>query len=249
MLSRLASLPTDEDTRNHALSAYQILETVRREAGRLINDPDLEALGLQQNHVRLYRRWAEDLDLVEILLPFIERYNNADKRLTRLTATFAQQVGWPSPITPLVTTFSSQYFWTLVGFNLVCVPTGEAFSLLSLPDLCHELGHILLFENEPLFLDGFAYELTSYIRVEKQRVDWSQRPPDYIQLYDLLFAQWYDAWVREFVSDMVATYLVGPAFGWQHVRLATSSGRSPFKPALGAVAEHPADDSRLRGVV
>jgi hypothetical protein len=48
--------------------------------------------------------------------------------------------------------------------------------------------------------------------------DLRQRPPGYIALYDRVLAQWIDSWLPEFVGDMVATYLVGPAFGWQHIR-------------------------------
>jgi hypothetical protein len=91
--------------------------------------------------------------------------------------------------------------------------------------------------------------LAAYIEREQQRVAAQQRPPEYRQLYDLLFAQWYDAWLREFIADMVATYLVGPAFGWQQVRLCADRSQNAYHPALGEAAEHPADEARLRGVL
>ncbi len=51
-------------------------------------------------------------------------------------------------------------------------------------------------------------------------------------------------------SDVVATYLVGPAFGWQHVRLCADRSRDAYRPTLGDErSTHPADEARLRGVV
>jgi hypothetical protein len=48
---------------------------------------------------------------------------------------------------------------------------------------------------------------------------------------------------------MVATYLVGPAFGWQHVRLCAGRGQDAYHPTLGGTVEHPADEARLRGML
>jgi hypothetical protein len=48
---------------------------------------------------------------------------------------------------------------------------------------------------------------------------------------------------------MVATYLVGPAYGWQHVRLCASTSSAAYHPTLGERADHPADEARLRDMV
>jgi hypothetical protein len=157
-------------------------------------------------------------------------------------------VRWPT-LTPLVAALSSQYYWTMPDFNLICTPATEGTTLLGLPDLCHELGHILLLHYETTLTGDFIHELATYIEHEQRRVAAQQRPPEYRRLYNLLFAQWHDAWLREFVSDMIATYLVGPAFGWQHVRLCAGRSQDAYHPALGETAEHPADEARLRGVL
>src|SRR5262249_13578137 len=72
---------------------------------------------------------------------------------------------------------------------------------------------------------------------------------DYIALYDQLLVQWRDPRLREFVSELVATYLVGPAFGWQHVRLCSGRRQMAYQPALGQSAEHPADEARLGAIL
>ena len=48
---------------------------------------------------------------------------------------------------------------------------------------------------------------------------------------------------------MVATFLVGPAFGWQHIRLCTGNSNGAYFPALGEFSSHPADEARLRGIM
>jgi hypothetical protein len=121
--------------------------------------------------------------------------------------------------------------------------------LLSQPDLCHELGHILLLAYRPLFVEDFLQALDKYIQEEQRRVENEQRPLHYRTLYDLLLEQWKDAWLLEFAADMIATYLVGPAFGWQHLRLCTGNSQATYHPSLDDTAEHPADEARLRGIV
>jgi hypothetical protein len=180
-------------------------------------------------------------------LLFVERYAESDRRLTRLCRRLAQQIRWPlTP--PLVGGFSTQYYWTMAPFGVICVPAAEESTVLGLPDLCHELGHILLLQEEPRFTQTFLGGLAAYIVAEQRRVVAGQRASQYTALYAQLFAQWRDQWLREFVCDMIATYLVGPAFGWQHIRLCAGGSRSAYRPAFGETAEHPADDARLRGV-
>lgn len=246
---RLAAIQIDPDMRDHALGGYQVAERARRDTAQLLADPSLGSPALLSNHLQLYKRGHELATLVEsYVLPFVERYGETDRRLTRLCRRLTAQVGWPLPA-PLVVAFSSQYYWTQPVFHLICVPAAEETTLLGLPDLCHELGHILFLHHETTLLGDFTQQLAEYIAQEQQRVDAQQRPPQYRLLYDLLFTQWHDAWVPEFVSDMVATYLVGPAFGWQHVRLCAGRSQAAYYPALGDTAEHPADEARLRGVV
>lgn len=246
---RVAALPAHPEVREHALLAYRMAERVRRDVAQLLADPSLGAPALRRNHLHLYKRWHELATLIESYpLPFIQRYAGPDRWLTRLCRRLAEQVGWPLSL-PLVAAFSSQYYWAMPDFNLICAPATEGRTLLGLPDLCHELGHLLLWHHQATLTGEFVHELAAYIEGEQRRVAAQQRPPEYRRLYDLLFAQWYDAWLREFVADMIATYLVGPAFGWQHVRLCAGRGHSAYHPALGEAAEHPADEARLRGVL
>jgi len=215
----------------------------------VLADPSLGTADLLSIHLLTYKRWHEQATFVEFFpLPFLERYAAPDRRLTRLCRRLTQQVNWPLP-SPLVGAFSNNYYWTLADFSLICAPAAEGVTLLGLPDLCHELGHILLVRYEGAIIGDIVQELTAYVAQEQRQAESDQRPGDHREVYEGLLALWRDAWVREFASDMIATYLVGPAFGWQHVRLCASLSHAAYHPALGEAAEHPADAARLRGVV
>jgi len=246
---RLEAIPADPDLADLVVGAYRVVESVRRAVGGLLQNPAFRVPELLPNYLQLYRRWNEQATLVESFsLPFAERYDVVDRRLTRLARRLTQQVHWPLD-GPLVTAFSSQYYWTPGVFNLVGAPSVENTTLLRLPDLCHELGHILLIRYERARIADFRDEIVQYVEGEKQRIDATQRPPGYGALYDQLLIQWHEQWLWEFAADMVATFLVGPAFGWQHTRLCAGATRSMHFPALGELAEHPADEARLRGIV
>jgi hypothetical protein len=56
--------------------------------------------------------------------------------------------------------------------------------------------------------------------------------------------QWHGAWGVEFVADIVATYLVGRAYLWQHVSLCLRRNLPPYRPAAGDRQTHPAPQAR-----
>ncbi len=246
---RLSSAGGNPDVAEYALGGYRQVETVRREVERLLQEPDLTSPTLLPNYLLAFGELSQRASIVEsYFLPFVERFSDRDSVLTRLTHRLTQQVRWPLD-PPLVSAFSLQGYWTVAQLNLVCGPAAEADSLLGLPDLCHELGHILLLHYEPLLLREFRRDLRDYFARQQQRLRIQQRPTEYLRLYDLLYEQWRDSWVLEFGADMIATYLVGPSFGWQHVRLCAGIASEVYVPGLGERAEHPADEARLRGVV
>ncbi len=246
---RIAAIPADPDLGDYSLSSYRLAEAVRRTASSLLDDSSLGVPSLLVNHLRTAQDLERRSKLIEsYFVPFLERYGDTDRRVTRLCRRLAEQVRWPlSP--PLVLTFSSQYYWTVGAFNLISAPAAEGSSLLRLPDLCHEMAHILYEHNRTQLTSDFVQELANYVEQERKRATRGQRPREYLRLYDPLFAQWRDAWLVEFVADMIATYLVGTAFGWQHVRLCSGEGQAVYRPALGEASTHPADEARLRGVL
>jgi hypothetical protein len=249
LCDRLLALDAEDELRSHTLRAFREVEQARRDVVKLLADPSLGRPELLRTQIDQYKQLSEQVGLVESFpLPFLERYAETDRRATRLCHELAQAIRWPLPL-PLVGTFSNNYYWTVAAFDVICVPSAELTTLLGIPDLCHELGHVLLLHHEATLVGDFRREVAQYVDAEQRRVNTLQRAPEYHALYDLLFAQWSDAWLREFAADMVATYLVGPAYGWQHIRLCTGQSKGAYAPALGELKEHPADVARLHGVL
>jgi hypothetical protein len=247
--TRLAAVTGEPDIQAHRLAGYQRAESLRREVLTLLADPSLGTPALLANHLRAVQALERSAILVECyFLPFVERYGELDRQLTRLCRRLITQVRWPLP-PPLILAFSNQYYWTLAPFNLISAPATAGASLLRLPDLCHELGHLLQEHHQAVLIGDFVAELAGYIDQERRRAAEEPQGPRPPYLYDELFAQWRDAWLVEFVADLVATYLTGPAFGWQHSRLCFGEGQTLHEPALGQVATHPAEEARLRGVL
>lgn len=243
---------TNEDTPEVnacALRAYREVETARRDALDMARDRALSDPHLASDFLRRYRRNAETVAMVEsFVVPVVERFSREDRFLTRLTSKLADEVGWPC-VRPVVMAFSSNYYWIFTGYNVIGVPAGEARTLLGLPDLCHELGHQLYQLFGPWLAKVFGAKVDEYTAAQIERALAEQQPATADAL-EKVRLRWMSSWHMEMICDMVATYLVGPAFGGQHVRLAAgrATGQA-FSPGLGENAVHPADEARLRGIV
>jgi hypothetical protein len=140
----------------------------------------------------------------------------------------------------------------------VCLSPGDYGQMLAFPDLVHELAHILLHEADGGLTRRFLSESVGPYATSLGTVDGD---PDFA---DALHQQYRD-WFIEFAADVIATYVCGPAYGWQNVRLRAQGGSEPvmpWEPAKPPPPEpdaeafsHPADNARaavigavLRGV-
>ena len=65
----------------------------------------------------------------------------------------------------------------------------------------------------------------------------------YIKKLQTLRRAWKD-WLIEFVADLIAAYLAGPAYGWANVRLCVNQSDSTFVTS----DTHPADDARTTAI-
>ena len=68
-------------------------------------------------------------------------------------------------------------------------------------------------------------------------------------LYDKLETEWKDRWTTELACDMIATFMVGPAFGCTHLRLCCSLDPDIFRPGFGESSTHPSGESRMRAII
>jgi hypothetical protein len=180
------------------------------------------------------------------LLPFFSHYGPNERYLTALTKALAEEAGLPI-ITPIVGTFSQAGYRTDTAYKTLNVPAGEAGQMLALPDLVHELGHLLLLEQAGEVLTDFIREILG---------PYTQSLPNSGAVSgSLLHRQYALSWAAEFFADAIATYICGPSYGWQHIRLNAQSGAlaaqsltNPWLPAEPSSApqtdRHPSDTAR-----
>lgn len=241
--TRLVQLTVAAPANDLAVLAAQMVLYARREVTGLLADAALDNVALVPDHLRLLRRRAQEVQLAEhFALPHLERFNQHDADLSALAAKMIQQCGLPLR-PPLVTASSTQHYWTNPGFYLISVPAGETGSLLGLSDLAHELGHILM-RTEPLLPDGVAMAVNEWFD-DAARDARTQDVARADQL-EITGRQWTDDWMEEFVCDVLATYVAGRSFGFQHIRLCALLGADLCSPILGQAATHPADEARMR---
>jgi hypothetical protein len=124
--------------------------------------------------------------------------------------------------------------------DLVFVPCLEPDHLLGLPDIYHELGHIILFREEKSFIIPALSVVDRHfdaIVADGRRNNWARQSIDQVEEFR---HRWRMSWLLEFGADLIATYTSGPVFGWCNIRTSTNLGGELF----GGNETHPADDAR-----
>ena len=245
---RSLTAPPDE-VREHADGLDRKLTSIAEGLDEMIKDPDFGARQLLVNQINDYNRFVELVEAFEYgPLALLDYFNDRDLYFCRFARKFCEQVGYTEH-PPLVSAHSHQYFYSLPYLNLIGVPLGEDKHLLALPDFAHELGHIVWVKIYKQFLAKFSRKLGGYIRAQKTKALNNSASPDYQHYFDLLETLWKKRFVIEFFCDMFATYLLGAAFGWSHLRLAFATSSSLYTPGFGDSGTHPADEARMRGIL
>lgn len=207
---------------------------------QILADPDLGHPSLAVNFFRDFRDIARlVLELEHLPLLVLGRFSPQDGIITKLCRQICKEIKYPYP-SPVCSSLSSQYYWTVAGMDLIFVPSLEPERLLGLADLYHELGHILLFRAEKQFvIPGMDVVDTHFEGVlhQGQLSGWAHKS---LQEVEVIHGRWRSAWFLEYASDLIATYLTGPAFGWCNIRTSTNLGGELFQGS----ESHPADDSR-----
>jgi len=115
-----------------------------------------------------------------------------------------------------------------------------------LPDLFHEIGHLIFLQYKQFLIGNIESEISRYYQEEIQRVVDEQRDTSLIDVFREKLARWINGWIEEFTCDLIATFLVGYSYAWTNLKLSTlSCGKNKLYTDYSS---HPSDESRMRAV-
>jgi hypothetical protein len=241
-LAKIASVPPEISS--YRTGAIERVRQVEIRIARLLEDPDIKEPSLAKNYLHDYKRLEELVRIIEWgPVMAITRYSERDRLATLMCHQIIKEVNYPFD-PPICMALSAQHYWTDPQSNLIAIPTIEPFHLLGLSDIYHEIGHIVLFRKQR------EIEVTLRILIDrhfKKLIRDSQRegkPDTYRRELEFYREIWKREWALEFASDIIATYLVGPAYGWTNVRLCANVSTDIY----GNEQSHPADAARTQTI-
>lgn len=242
-LNALQHLPTELEP--HVSELNNTLNRIKVAIENLLNDPDFASPLLLVNQFDAYKRLAELLNTFEWHpLGLLDHYNDRDLFFYRFSKLFCEQIQYPYQ-PPLLSAHSNEYFSSVPPTNLISVPLAEDTHLLALPDFVHELGHLIYHHIWKKLLAQFMPSLQKYINDQKLS-NASQAAKAYEDKLQLLEQSWLQRYAIEFFCDVFASYVVGGAYGWSHLRLVLATQTDLYHPSFGDTATHPADEARMR---
>ncbi len=235
-----ATAPGDLELSDQRNALRSNVQTARTLLSGVVKDP-LAA----DSDVLISLRTADDLLWVaELWAQAVVNYRDEDRLLTRVTRQFCEQVGWPLPTRPIVSCRAEGGFRTWATAALISVTPGEHLRTLAWPDIAHELAHALFKHDQdqadaagtdPVLTGDFTTSVLTYTSQGVMSAD----------LEDWTGTVWLD-WLEEYTCDLVATYLLGPSYGHQHVRVCSLSQQSVYFPESPELSTHPPDHVRAQ---
>jgi hypothetical protein len=209
----------------------------------LLADPDLSQPSFARNIFHIYKRLSEFAQAADEGPVFaLSRFAPRDLFLTRLVADICREFAFPHT-PPLCTAMSTQYYCTITGMDLLLLPHSEPNHLLGLPDIYHELGHIILFRDSAL-LTRLRNRSQAHFQREILRAQSEGWPANSVAALETYRNRWLGEWSIEFGCDLIATYVCGPAFGWTNARLCARLSPDFYE----IINSHPADAARTSAI-
>jgi hypothetical protein len=221
------------------------------ERNKLLQRPEMKLQALSA-----YQELFQEVVLVEeILIPVLIGYDDYDHRGFLWLRKFAEETHFPQEGIPHITAKSDHYYWAYPELRIVGMPIGDIEGILGWPDLAHELGHVLLAIRSSL-LDEFTPVVLQHFQTERDRILDLGGHPKSNKWINIAQIKWGNkregTWREEIACDLIATYFVGPAYGWQHLRLVTNRDNDPYYPlptSANHTTTHPADQARFEAIL
>lgn len=209
----------------------------------LAADPTLGSSGFGKSHYQRYKRISELVSALEWgPVAALKRFLPEDALMSLLVDRVCKEIGYPH-LPPLCVAGGFSHYWTNPSVDLIVAPACEASHLLGLTDIYHELGHIISLRADKRLEKLLRAAVNGHFGKDIGEAKQDGKPGGYIKKLQALRRDWKD-WLIEFVADLIAAYLSGPAYGWANVRLCVNQSDSTFV----ASDTHPADEARTAAI-
>jgi hypothetical protein len=216
------------------------LDEALGEIGARLADPSLEDEAFADHHLASYRGWVRLVaDFEHHFLMLCDLWREDEDDMQGVLDQICQETGMPPLIQPVIALHGAQYS-VMLGTGIIYAPRMERHFLLHLPDLYHEIGHLLV-ERAAATLWGNARtsirnHFSRLIREGLVQGDPMAQDGTYRRMHDY----WSQPWLVELTCDAIATFLCGPAYAWAHLHLCASHDSGIY---VGHES-HPADEAR-----
>jgi hypothetical protein len=239
-----------------AESCRRDLDSVIYSAQQLRDDTQFRHEAVQTERLQLLRNLFGQLDVLEsTAVAALQRVNDEDRRMTRTIQALADECHFPLPA-PVVSCTSQDYFNIDTRLRLVQMPLTDGRHLLHLPDLAHEMAHILLADlNNPkskAFKQAMREVKARVIKHFDERgknLALGRSPASLVSRIPVWWKSWMDAWVVEFFCDLFGVFSVGPAYGWAHLHLCMRQPTDSYHYPTFNTTSHPANAARTTVIV
>jgi len=149
---------------------------------------------------------------------------------------------------PIVSTISNHdsYYWAVPYYEIIALPAGEERSLLNLPDMYHEIGHLLhsMFKGKSCETSSQAVDkhfAKEIVRVKNEGLE------QYLDPLTRAKFLWQRKWIEEFTCDLIGTYMTGAAYAWTNLKLLSTGHGSAI--IYSDNDTHPADEARMTIII
>ena len=269
LLSRIAKLSNrlidtdcdpDLDT-TFVERTHELLDALKLRVLQVIQEGLLAEPGVASFYLRTFRSLNDECTELEVnRCLVIRQYGKPERYLNKLIRRIYQEIGFVGyRRIPLLTTTTApqNYYWVHPKHDIIGVPPGEEDNLLHLPDLYHEIAHIIfmLAQMTPAYnwiTGNFNQHLRTHFEEMLFEAEENQWPVAFQQKLAGWRTMWLNQleykWLEEFVCDLTATYLAGPAYAWTHLKLVLSEGKTNYDLYGTESANHPADEARFRAI-
>lgn len=249
MIQTLNGHAVDEGLNTQFLAkTMQMLHELQDDINFLLDSGDLDIEELISSNIIRYNTFHERLIMIELFRYLvILNYGPAERYFKKKVERIYKEINCLQK-PPIITTISNSqsYYWALPSYDVIAVPNGEERNLLNLPDLYHEMGHLIYNQYENYLKGDIEDSINRYYQDEIANVHLEQRAPELVNFYREKNSRWINGWVMEFTCDFIATYLVGPAYAWTNLKITTlSSGKDRVYTES---VSHPSDESRMKGI-